>query len=151
MTSLRAHYQNPVTDPEMWQASIVTYHAELGNSPPENLRKAFDAAWRKHPDWMPSCGQLAELVVGGGIDAKSRAAEAWPEVIKLATRSSGDHSDPIAAAAIRRMGGGRALGQMKRADLERHGRRDFEAHYVDIAAQPQDLEALPSAERKALS
>lgn len=138
MSKLRACYQNAVKDPDQWLASISQYWTVVRSYNDEAIRRAFNNAWRQHPDWMPSLGQLVELIENAGGSAKHRAAQAWPEVMRLASQSSGDHSDPVAAEAIRLMGGGKRLGQMPTDDLEVWGRKRFDELYEEIASAPPE-------------
>lgn len=62
MSKLRAHYQNPVTDAELWKASVNVYFDELSRYSAGDVRIGFAAAWREHPQWMPSCGDLEKLI-----------------------------------------------------------------------------------------
>lgn len=130
MTRLRSCYQNAITDQSLWLASVTTYWDLLSGYRPADVRAAFQLAWRRFPDWFPSAGQLASLIEGRNGD---RAEEAWPEVLRLASKSSGDHSDPIAAEAIRRMGGGAALGRMRSDELAVWGKKEFLGLYQDVA------------------
>ena len=59
--------------------------------------------------------------------------DAWAEVLRLATNSSGEHSDPVARETIRMMGGGQALGRMQAKELQVHGRRTFMELYPKAA------------------
>lgn len=135
MSKLRAKYQNAVADEEMWLASISTYWEECRGLDADKLRAAFKVAWREHKQWMPSCGQLVELVAGGGQSADDAAKLAWPEVMQLAKRSSGEHSDPIAAEAIRLMGGGRRLGQATEQEMEIWGKKEFIQLYDVVSSK----------------
>lgn len=130
MTRLRTCYQNHIADESLWLASITTYWDVCRGYPPEDIRAAFSIAWRRYPDWMPSCGQLLGLIERA---PSTRAAEAWPEVLRLATRSSSEHSDPIAAEAIQLMGGGGRLGRMRSDELHVWGRKEFMERYADVA------------------
>ena len=131
MAKLRAFYQNAVTDEVMWAASVTAYWSALGGFPADDLRRVFHTAWQRFPDWMPSAGQLLSLVQGSK-DWRVKAAESWPEVLRLAQRSSGDHSDPVAREAIKRMGGGKRLGQMSWDDLNVWGKKEFEQTYAEL-------------------
>lgn len=131
MSRLRARYQNSVTDPEMWLLSITEYWTECRRFDPNAIRRAFAVAHRKHPQWMPSLGQFLELIEGSPEDG---AKLAWDEVKRLASRSSSEHSDPIARRAIQLMGGGKRLGQMKTEELDVWGRKQFEEMY-DLASR----------------
>lgn len=142
MTKLRACYQNAIADQDMWTASTVQYWEVMQHSDPDRIRDAFTSAWRKHPDWMPSLGQLMDLVESGGAGAKQRAHDAWPEVMKLAGRSSSEHSDPIARRVLRLMGGGKRLGNMNREELEKWGRKEFVELYEEQSSRP-DADMLP--------
>lgn len=124
MARLRSCYQNSITDKEMWVMSMRTYYDALSRLDPDRVRAAFAAAPYRHPQWMPSLGQLLELVHGSIAD---RADAAWYETRRLAQQASGDHSDPIARDVIAAMGGGKRLGQM--TDLDTTGRREFIAAY----------------------
>lgn len=126
MSRLRARYQNPVTDPEMWLLSISEYWKGCRDLDPERVRAAFRTAHENHPDWMPSLGALLELIKGS---SKDRAAAAWGETKRLAACSRGDHTDPVARRAIQLMGGGKRLGQMSSADMDVWGRKQFEEMY----------------------
>ena len=134
MSRLRACYQNAVTDESLWLASLATYWELLRSYDPDSLRAAFAVAWRRCPEWFPSAGQLAALVEG---EPNERAEEAWPEVLRLARRSSGEHSDPVAAEAIRRMGGGLALGRMRSDELAVWGKKEFRSLYLECIRQQQ--------------
>jgi hypothetical protein len=96
---------------------------------------------------FPPPAVLAPVVT----DTKHRAALAWDETLRLAARSSSDHSDPTAAEAMRAMGGGKALGQRPADDLARWGRKEFIETYCDIASQQQRrmLHTKPSAKELA--
>lgn len=146
MTRLRAMYSNAVRDESHWAAQVATYWEALRGYDGEELRAAFAVAWRRHPEWFPSCGQLDALVGG---ECSTRAADAWPEVLRLASRSSGEHSDPVAREAIRLMGGGPRLGRMQSAELEGWGRREFmrcydEANKIRQRSTAKALGAGPS-------
>lgn len=138
MTKLRAHYQNGISDEKLWMASVASYYEALSGEDPERIRRAFREAWRYHPSWMPSCGQMLELIEGHG-----GAHKAWPEVLALASRSSGEHSDPIAAEAIRRMGGVRALGSMDNDRLKVWAKREFIGLYEQVKREAAIGEGLP--------
>lgn len=75
-----------------------------------------------------------------------QAAEAWPEVVRLAGRSNGDHSDPIAAKVIQLMGGGRVLGGTGTKELEVWGRKRFMELYSEVALREdqKELNAAPA-------
>lgn len=133
MARLRAHYQHPVTDDSLWLASVTTYWDALRPLDPDEIRTAFAVAWRRWPDWFPSAGQLLAAI----DDTDTKADEAWPELVRLARRSSGDHSNPVAREAIRRMGGGCALGQMRSDELHVWGRKQFREHYRDVVRDRQ--------------
>ena len=133
MSRLRAHYQHPVTDDSLWLASVATYWEALRGLDPDDIRAAFAVAWRRFPDWFPSAGQLLAAI----DDTDGKADEAWPELLRLARRSSGDHTDPVARAAIARMGGGCALGQMRSDELHVWGRKQFRELYRDIVRERQ--------------
>ena len=60
MSKLRACYPGKVTDPELWAANVTRYFDELGDRPPAILTKAFDRAWRIHPIFFPTLGQMVE-------------------------------------------------------------------------------------------
>ena len=62
MAKLRAHYQNTVADEGLWAASVLTYWDAFRSFSRGAILSAFSAAWKKHRDWMPSAGQLLELV-----------------------------------------------------------------------------------------
>lgn len=136
MSKLRAKYQNAVTDEGLWLASIATYWEVCCDYEANHIRTAFATAWRRYPDWMPSCGQLVELIEAG----HPTAAEAWPELLKIAARSSGDHSDPIAREVIRLMGGGKRLGSMAVGELAIWGRKQFEVLYEEVQNGVQSQE-----------
>lgn len=130
MTRLRSCYQNPVADMALWKASIVTYWELIGQHySADRLRQAFGEAWRRYPAWMPSAGQLVSLLE----DPALQAAEAWPEVVRLASRSSIEHSDPVAREALIAMGGGSRLGRVTTAELQGPIRREFTERYVTVA------------------
>lgn len=103
----------------------------------EDLSKQdfFEAAKKaaKTLKWFPKPSELRELV----LDTKPADAAklAWPEVMQLAKRSSGEHSDPIAAEAIRLMGGGRRLGQATEQDLEIWGKKEFCQLYETVSTK----------------
>jgi len=132
MSRLRACYQNGIKDKALWLASLSTYWDLLSAYEADDIRAAFAVAWRRYPDWMPSAGQLASLVEKSSSTA---AAEAWLEVLRLASRSSGDHSDPIARKAISMMGGGSYLGRQSTRDLETWARKRFDELYVQLAKE----------------
>ena len=55
---------NPVNyDPEQWVLCLRAYWNHLGQRCPEAMRRAFKRAPDEHRDWMPSAGQLKELIV----------------------------------------------------------------------------------------
>lgn len=141
MTRLRSCYQNAVADHSLWLASITTYWDLCQEYPADDVRAAFAVAWRRHPDWMPSCGQLIGLIEGA---ASNKAADAWPEVLALAKRSSGDHQDPVAREAIKAMGGGARLGAMRADELLVWGRKEFLELYVQIAHRVETADARSS-------
>lgn len=146
MSKLRARYQNQVVDRDLWEASVAVYLESCEDYDAPHIRAAFDIAWKQYPQWMPSCGQLVEIIEGQGI----KAAQAWPEVMQLASRSSGDHSDPIAKEAIRLMGGGRRLGCMKTSELEVWGRKEFEVIYAEVSKRVSctaAIKALPTVDQ----
>ena len=63
MLKLRSHYQNAVGDQALFAASIATYFEAFQHRHPGAVRKAFGLAWKEFPDWMPSAGQLNQLVL----------------------------------------------------------------------------------------
>lgn len=138
MTRLRACYQNVVQDDSLWLASIATYWELCSRYPPDDIRVAFSLAWRRFPDWMPSCGQLVGLIEGA---TSTRAVDAWPEVLRLASRSSSAHSDPIAAEAIKMMGGGGRLGGMRSDELLVWGKKEFLECYELATKRAEDSRA----------
>ena len=121
MTTLRMAYVNAIAESQ-WQGMVRAYWQLLQGYSAAQLHAAFAGALTRYPDWFPSCGQLLRLLDG---DPVRRAEEAWPEVLRLASRSSGKHSDPIAAEAIRLMGGGVCLGRMQADELQGYGRKRF--------------------------
>lgn len=141
MSRLRACYQNTVGDQTLWLASITTYWDVLSGYAPEDIRAAFAVAWRRHPEWMPSAGQLAKLMEGG---ATTTPEDAWPEVLRLASRSSGEHSDPIAREVIRMMGGGTRLGRMRSDELHVWGKKEFIELYGQVAQRVDTAKARDS-------
>lgn len=60
------------------------------------------------------------------------ASNAWPEVLKLASRSLDTHSDPIAAKVMRTMGGGRYWGGVTAEQLP-WVKKEFDRVYSDLA------------------
>ena len=62
MFKLRAHYQNGVQDEALWLATVATYWEEFKNRQKDALLRAFTMAWKKHKQWMPSAGELLELI-----------------------------------------------------------------------------------------
>lgn len=130
MTKLRARYQNAVADQAMWEASVLQYWEDMQSSDPDKIRQAFDAVWRKHSQWMPSCGQLMDLIDGGGLDTKQLARDAWPQVYKAATGARVE-LDSVASEVLRRMGGAKALGQRSEAELRLWGQKEFVELYVE--------------------
>lgn len=133
MSRLRAHYQQPLADESLWLASVATYFDALRGMDPDDIRDAFAVAWRRYPEWFPSAGQLLAAI----DDTDGKADAAWPEVVRLARRSSGDHADPVARVAIARMGGGQALGQMRSDELHVWGRKQFREFYRDVVRERQ--------------
>jgi len=143
MAKLRACYQNPVSDKSQWLASLSTYWELLHGYGDTDIRAAFALAWRKHVDWMPSAGQLARLIEDR---CEASADDAWPEVLRLATRSSSDHSDPIAREAIKAMGGGARLGAMRLDELQGWGRKEFREAYARLRKRKDIDDAVAAAE-----
>lgn len=127
LSRLRARYQNAIADADMWLLSIEEYWGDLRSFDSDALRHALRTAHRVHPQWMPSCGQLIGL-----LQQTQSLGEVWPEVVRLASRSDGEHSDPIAREAIRQMGGGKRLGAMTDDELHVWGRKQFEELYQQI-------------------
>jgi hypothetical protein len=144
MFRLRACYQNAVTDPDLWDASVARYWEDIQKFDAVAVRRAFASAPDQHQNWMPSLGQLKELINSQGTNFKVNALDAWPDVLKLAARSSDEHSDPIARQALKSMGGGRRLGQMPQADLEVWGKKEFLDAYAELAT------ATPAAQNQQL-
>lgn len=88
MSRLRACYQNAVADPAMWKASVNQYWETVQHLDAVAIRKAFAAAWKAHPDWMPSLGQLVQLIEAN-VDRRQLAATSEvPEFTKPPERFS---------------------------------------------------------------
>lgn len=149
MIALRATYPQAVANSEWWGQQIAAYWSQLKTYSAADLRRAFGVALRRYPDWFPSCGQLLQLLDG---DPATRAEQAWPELCRLATSSSGEHSDPVAREAIALLGGGAALGRISSADLHGWWRKRFVDSYCRLAKDiakigprgQQDACALPT-------
>ncbi len=82
-------------------------------------------------------------------DAKSRALDAWPEVMKAAG-GNGTITDPIAAKAVQNMGGVKRLGRMEEEILREWGRKRFEELYQDACEQIEIRQRLGYDEPKRL-
>lgn len=67
MFRLRACYQNAVKDEEQFLASVAVYWEEVMKHDDRAIKMAFRQAWKAHAAFMPSLGQLVEL-----IDAASK-------------------------------------------------------------------------------
>jgi len=113
---------------ELDDAAIMLYWDAVRRMSLEDFRVAVRVA-AKVEDHFPPPAVLLALT---SVKASLMAANAWPEVMAKARNSSGNHSDPIAAEAIRLMGGGKRLGQMAEEDLEVWGRKRFEELYQDL-------------------
>ena len=62
MAKLKARYGTQRTDPKLWTATVLSYFEVLGNRNPKAVRMALDDAWRHHPKFFPTLGELSELV-----------------------------------------------------------------------------------------
>lgn len=143
MTKLKALYPNGISDESQWLASLASYWSMLKGYDADEIRCAFAVAWRRHPAWFPSCGQLVDIIDGA---SHSKAMDVWPDVLRLASRSSSDHADPVVRDAIRLMGGGARLGRMTTADLERYGRTEWQRAYEAAARCRQEAAARAALE-----
>ena len=142
MAKLRAHYQNPVTDEALWLASVSTYWNEIKDFDAEKVRTAFAIAWKKHPDWMPSCGQLVDLIQNDTRDSKLRALQAWAAIFcpdnEDAYRIDDTVSDvdrDIGEHAVLIMGGTRYLERQKTEWLNNWGKREFVEIFCGVAEE----------------
>jgi len=61
MTKLRACYQNTSTDEGRWLATVAVYSEKLMSLDDESVRRAFEVADDKFPDWFPNRAQLVNL------------------------------------------------------------------------------------------
>lgn len=140
MGKLRSCYQNPIVDEGLWALSLDTYWAVLARYDAHSVRECLDMAWRVYAQWMPSVGQLVELLDGADRPAAVRAAEAWGECLRIASGNGALHSDAIAQEAIELLGGAHTLGRTRTDELERFTRRRFEELYqtLDQHARTQD-------------
>jgi len=148
MTRLRTCYPQPMSDPEAWMALVATYYSVVSRYDAPSVRRAMASAWARHREWFPTLGQLVAIVEGDSPPSL-RAAEAWPEVLRLAAGAGGAHSDPTAAEAMALMGGADGLGQWDARELERYGRARFVATYVELVERRRlgpGRPALPDAD-----
>lgn len=62
MTRLRSCYPNAVADKESWMMTIATYWEHVYVYSAEAIRLGFKHAPLSFPDWMPSLGQLMDII-----------------------------------------------------------------------------------------
>ena len=113
-------------------ATMIAWWSVLHSTEPNAVRRGIRRAAARSSCFIPSAMAVLAATSDEG-KAESGAIVAWPELLRLAKRSSGTHSDPIAREAIRLMGGGKRLGQMGESELEVWGKKEFERLYLDVA------------------
>ena len=128
------------------------YWLALSDLPIEQVEAACTTALREFK-WFPKPAELRTLLAPPS--AKSRALDAWPEVMKAAA-GNGKITDPIAQRAVNNMGGAKRLGQMEEETLREWGRKRFEELYQDACEQgeirgrlgaPDETKQIPEAVR----
>lgn len=62
MAKLRVCYQNPVTDAGLWEASMGAYWEICSPLDAWAIRRTFAVAPKLYQKWMPSAGQLFDLI-----------------------------------------------------------------------------------------
>lgn len=143
-----------IHDKEVDKATLQGYWLALGELEIERLQEAATVAARTLK-FFPKPAELLELA--GGESVEDRAKLAWVEVSKAA-KSSSWPKDPLAAEAVRHMGGPRRLGQMKTDEFEVWGRKQFEEIYASLSVRVRreglpphpETEALPEGKVKQL-
>lgn len=61
MTRLRACYPQRVADAEHWKAMVARYWEELSKREPDTLTRTLAGAWKHHPQFFPSLGEVEAL------------------------------------------------------------------------------------------
>lgn len=90
-------------------------------------------------DFFPTVKQLKGIT--GQRDAAEMAADAWAKVLELARDSTrAEHPDPVAEAAIKKLGGWRKIGQTDEDRLE-WVRKEFVDLYQAAAKHRPQLQA----------
>ena len=136
MTRLRAKYSQQVHSQDDWTAMLVSYADLTEQFPREQLLPMFRAIHESYPKFFPGCGEMAQFI----RMTRPGPTEAWPEVLQLASRSGGEHSDPLAQETVRLMGGFKRLGQMNAEELAVWGRKRFEQIYAELAEKRRFVE-----------
>lgn len=124
---------------------VAGYWMGLDDLPIEIVEAAFKQAIRACK-FFPRVAEIRELASADTTETK--AIEAWEQIVSLAKRAStltgGEITDPVAASAVRAMGGMRRLGcEMSSADLMVWGKKEFERLYAELSGAQARREALP--------
>jgi hypothetical protein len=123
---------------------VAGYWMGLEDLPIEAVAAAFKQAIRSCK-FFPRVAEIRELATADSTG--TRAIDAWQQIVTLAKRAStltgGEITDPIAAKAVRAMGGMRRLGcEMSSEDLMVWGKKEFERLYAELAGASVRREAL---------
>lgn len=148
MTRLRACYQNQIADQGQWLASIATYWEACRHYDANAVRRGFVSAWRVHPKWFPSLGQLIELVESpDAVEGSTRllALDAWQQVVSYASGSLRSLDDDVAAEAVRLMGGRGRLARWDAQEFAVWARKEFVDLYATLVSRRAAQSALGAA------
>ncbi|NIV51076.1 MAG: hypothetical protein GWN29_04805 [Gammaproteobacteria bacterium] len=94
METLRACYPHRLAREERWGDTVRVYWTHLSRFDADVAQRAFSRAWKAHPHWFPTLGQMVELCKTAERELRKPAPPAPTMPSDSETLDYGDYPDP---------------------------------------------------------